>query len=81
MNIFKHSFRENSVINPHIPIFHLTSVLNFVVFVPPLPYTIGGVACVEYFKATMTFISGMHLLKLQQVIILLYDIVHCEPQH
>ena len=42
VNIFKHSIRENSVINLHVPIFHLTSVLNFAVFVPPLPYTIGG---------------------------------------
>ena len=37
MNIFKHSVRENSIINPHIPIIHLMSVLNFAVFVSLFP--------------------------------------------
>lgn len=42
MNIFKHNVRENSTINPHIPIIHLMSVLNFAVFVSLFPYTVGG---------------------------------------
>lgn len=74
MNIFKHNVRENTIINPHIPIIRLMSVLNFSVFVSLFPYTVGG----RVWKVTVIFISGTHFLNLQQVIIPPI-IVHYEP--
>ena len=79
MNIFKHNVRENSVINPYIPIIHLKSVLNFSVFFFSFPLHCWRQG-MEYFKVTIIFILGTHFLNLQQVIIPPI-IVHYEPYH
>lgn len=60
INISKHTIRENGIINPHIPIIQFMSVIKFAIFVSLLPSTFRGMGVVEYFKATIIFISGTH---------------------